>query len=131
MLLYARTLKAEQWPRVEGLGQEWRTAWQHAFRPTTNLHHGISAKEFLPFKKALVFLRSLEPNPQKEQQWCKTETRPANMPSDPRNGYTHTGWQGHGHLLDTGNFGVPDDHRFVSSKQALLYALINYCMVTV
>ena len=67
-------------------------------------------KEFLPFKKALLYARSLKRKNQKEwAQWCKSDVRPPNMPSHPDLTYKHDGWQGYGHWLGTGNVGVSTD----------------------
>ena len=79
-------------------------------------------KQFLPFKKALVYARSLNLKSQKEwRDWAKTGVRPANIPSNPDQTYKHEAWQGYGHWLDTGNV-APKDTQFLPFKQALLYA---------
>lgn len=60
--------------------------------------------EFLPFDKALHFVRSLGLASQKEwRAWCKNGMRPAGIPADPRKVYRDHGWQGWGHWLGTGN----------------------------
>ena len=61
-------------------------------------------QHFLPFKKALVYTRSLKLMNFKEwREWCKSGKRPINMPFCPESIYTHDGWQGYGHWLVTGN----------------------------
>ena len=60
--------------------------------------------DFLPFKKVLLHARSLKLKTQKAwQTWCKSDSRPANMPSSANAVYKHNGWQGYGHWLGTGN----------------------------
>ena len=69
---------------------------------TGNLVGGKQA--FLPFKKALLYARTLKMKSVKEwRDWAKTGVRPANMPFDPDKTYKHNGWQGYGHWLGTGN----------------------------
>ena len=69
---------------------------------TGNLAGGKLA--FLPFKKALLYARTLKLKSIKEwRDWAKTGARPANMPSAPDKTYKHDGWQGYGHWLGTGN----------------------------
>ena len=59
-------------------------------------------QQFLPFKKALLYARSLKPKSQKEwREWLKSSTRPVNMPSCPEKVYKHEGWQGYRHWLGT------------------------------
>ena len=61
-------------------------------------------KQFLPFKKALLYARTLNLKSKIDwQDWAKTGVRPANMPSTPEKIYKHDGWQGYGHWLGTGN----------------------------
>ena len=86
---------------------------------TGNLH----TKVFLPFKQALLHVRSLKLQNMKEwAQWCKGKARPGNIPSAPNATYKHDGWQGCGHWLGNGNVGVFKDHTFLPFKNALLYA---------
>ena len=78
--------------------------------------------DFLPFKKALLYARSLKLKSKKEwEQWCKIGVREANMPSRPDLTYKHKGWQGYGHWLGTGNV-AHKDQQFLPFKKALLYA---------
>ena len=78
---------------------------------------------FLPFKKALLYARSLKLTTQKQwKEWSKTGVRPANMPSHPDQIYMHDGWQGYGHWLGTGNVRGGNDQAFLPFKQTLLYA---------
>ena len=80
-------------------------------------------KDFLPFVHALEHARSLELKNRREWEvWRKSGNRPAYMPSDPGHVYKHEGWQGYGHWLGTGNFGVKKDHQFWPFKEALLHA---------
>ena len=136
-LLYARTLKLKsqtEW-------QDWaRTGVRPANMPShpnsTYKHDGwqgfghwlgtgaVAYKDiqFLPFKKALLYARSLNLKGVKEwEQWRKSGARPANMPSRPDQTYKHGGWQGYGHWLGTGNVS-PKDKQFLPFKKALLYA---------
>ena len=63
----------------------------------------VAAKEFLPFKQALLYARSLRLKGQKGwQAWRKSGERAANVPSTPDRTYKHDGWQGYGHWLGTG-----------------------------
>ena len=79
-------------------------------------------KQFLPFKKALAYARSLKLKGQQEwEMWSKTAVRPANVPSSPEKIYKHDGWQGYGHWLGTGNL-VGGKLAFLPFKKALLYA---------
>ena len=83
---------------------------------------GVKHHQFLPFKKALLYARSLKLKGVKEwQAWCKSGKRPANVPSHPDKAYTQDGWQGLGHWLGTGNVGVKH-HQFLPFTKALLYA---------
>ena len=78
---------------------------------------------FLPFKKALLYARSLKLKGLKEwQDWAKTGVRPANIPSAPDRTYKHDGWRGYGHWLGTGNVAGRQKERFLTFKKALLYA---------
>ena len=79
-------------------------------------------KQFLPFKKALVYARTLKLKSKKEwTDWAKTGVRPANMPSNPHATYKHDGWQGFGHWHGTGNL-VGGKLAFLPFKKALEYA---------
>jgi hypothetical protein len=78
--------------------------------------------DFLPFKKALLYARSLMLKSQKQwDAWRMTGARPANIPSRPDLVYKHDGWEGWGNWLGTGNVGVKH-HQFLPFKMALLYA---------
>ena len=84
---------------------------------------GVKHHQFLPFKKALLYARTLELKSVKEwKDWAKTGARPANMPSNPHTTYKHDGWQGYGHWLSTGNELSGNKREFLSFKKALLYA---------
>ena len=79
-------------------------------------------QQFLPFKKALLYARSLKLKGVKNgEDWAKTGVRPANMPSNPHRTYKHDGWQGYGHWLGTGTR-CSKDKQFLPFKKALLYA---------
>ena len=78
--------------------------------------------QFLSFKKALLYARSLKLKNRVEwKAWCKTGARPANMPSTPDRTYKHDGWQGYGAWLGTGAV-APKDQQFLPFTNALLYA---------
>ena len=82
---------------------------------------GTHTHDFLPFKKALVFARSLMLKSQIEWfEWSKSGERPSNMPSSPRSVYKHDGWQGWGHWLGTGN--IAGGQEFLPFEEALVYA---------
>ena len=77
---------------------------------------------FLPFKKALLFARSLKLTCNTEWlAWCNSGKRPANIPATPEQVYKHNGWQGYGHWLGTGNV-APRDKQLLPFKKALVYA---------
>ena len=138
-LLYARSLK------LKGL-KEWRdwakTGIRHANMPSrpdlvykqdgwqgyghwlgTGNVHGGNGQTFLPFKKALLYARTLKLRSHTEwKDWAKTGARPANMPSHPDRTYKHDGWQGYGHWLGTGNVRGSNGQQFLPFKKALLYA---------
>ena len=79
-------------------------------------------RQFLQFKKAMLYARSLKLKTRKEwDAWSKSGARPANMPSTPNAAYTHEGWRGYGHWLGTGTV-APKDHQFLPFKEALLCA---------
>ena len=85
--------------------------------------HAVKDREFLPFKKALLYAHSLKLKSSKEWLvWCKCKMRPANIPATPEKFYKRDGWQGYGHWLGTGNIGVSKDQTFLPFKEALLYA---------
>ena len=87
---------------------------------TGNLAGGKLA--FLPFKKALLYARTLKLKSVKEwDDWAKTSVRPANIPSNPRGTYKLDGWQGFGHWLGTGAV-APQDKQLLPFEKALLYA---------
>ena len=79
-------------------------------------------KQFLPFKKALLYAHTLKLKSAKEwEDWARTGVRPANMPSAPHTIYKHDGWEGFGHWLGTGNL-VGGKLAFLPFKKALVYA---------
>ena len=137
-LLYARTLKLkskkewEDWAKTDVRPADMpsnphRTykhdGWQGYghWLGTGNLVGGKPA--FLPFKKALLYARTLKLKTLKEwKDWAKTGVRPANMPSNPDKIYKHDGWQGYGHWLGTGNVRVGYGQQFLTFDKALLYA---------
>ena len=78
--------------------------------------------DVLPFKKALLYARSLKLKSNKEwRDWSKIGERPVNIPCCPEKVYKHDGWQGYGHWLGTGNQ-VGGKLEFLPFKEALLYA---------
>ena len=78
-------------------------------------------KQFLPFKEALQYARSLKLKSKKEwKDWGKTGVRHAKMPFEPDKTYKHDEWQGYGHWLGTGNV-ASQDKQFLPFKKALLY----------
>ena len=136
-LLYARALKLgtrEDW-------QEWsKSGTRPTYIPSTpdqlykddgwqSYGHwlgsdNVSTKylQFLPFKQALVYVRSLNLKNVKEwRDWAKTGSRPADMPSNPNTTYKDKGWQGYGHWLGTGNV-RGNCQQFLPFQEALLYA---------
>ena len=82
---------------------------------TGNLVGGKLA--FLPFKKALLYARSLK-GLKEWLVWRKSGTRPVNMPSNPDQTYKHNGWQGYKHWLGTDNV-TPKDKQLLHFKKAL------------
>ena len=137
-LLYARSLKLkskaewELWSKSGG-----RPAYIPSTPAATYKHAGWQGyghwlntgnagvkkdQQFLPFKDALLYARSLKLKSRAEWwQWCKSKARPANMPTTPHKIYKHDGWQGCGHWLGTGTV-APQDQQFLPFKRALLYA---------
>ena len=136
-MLHARSLKLKS-------EKEWREWRKSAARPAnipstphtvykldgwqgyghwlgTGNFRGGQKEEFLPFKKALVYARSLKLKNEKAWRAWRTTVRPFNIPSAPEGVYQHDGWQGWGHWLGTGNV-APKDHHFLPFKKALLYA---------
>ena len=113
-LLYARSLKLkstrawEAWRKGEARPANIPTnpdkvykhdgwqGWGH-WLGTGNV--GVAKdRQFLPFKKALLYARLLKLKTRKEwQAWCKTGARPATIPSAPDKIYKKDGWQGWGH----------------------------------
>jgi len=54
--------------------------------------------KFLSFKDALIYVRAIKLENKKDwKEWCKSGTRPGNIPSSPDKVYKHDGWQGYGH----------------------------------
>ena len=123
-LLHARSLKLKNM-------REWKQWCKSNVRPTskparpdlTYMHDGwqgyghwlgtgaVAPKDhkFLPFKKALLYARSLKLKNLKEwDAWCKSGARPNNVPSCPYRTYGHEGWQGMGHWLGTGTVANKD-----------------------
>ena len=79
--------------------------------------------EFLPFKKALLYARSLKLKSVREwNAWAKSGARPGNIPSSPQKVYMHDGWQGYSHWLGTctATRGIPK--AFLPFALARLYA---------
>ena len=88
--------------------------------PATSIR--VSKDQFLPFKKALMYARSLKLISSTEwRALCKSGSRPANVPSRPDTIYKHEGWQGWGHWLGTGNL-VGGKQDFLPFKKALMRA---------
>ena len=78
---------------------------------------------FLPFKKALLYARTLKLKGLKEwKDWAKIGVRSANIPTNPERTYKHDVWQGYGHWLGTGNVRYGNGQQFLTFKKALLYA---------
>ena len=63
-------------------------------------------QQFLPFKKALLYARSLNLKGEKGENgwraWSKSGARPSNIPANPEKIYKHEGWQGHADWLGAG-----------------------------
>ena len=82
----------------------------------------LRTKDFVPFKKALLYARSLKLKTNTEwRQWCKSGACPANILSSPGQSYKYEGWQGCGHWLGTVAV-APKDHQFLPLEKALLQA---------
>lgn len=83
------------------------------------------AWQFLPFRGALLYARKLKLANQEEwKAWCKSTSRPGNIPSRPDKVYKQDGWQGYGHWLGTGKVkgGTGRQHGFLPFKDALRFA---------
>ena len=137
-LLYARCLKLgsqKQWnawsksgARPANMPSTPQNIYQHDgwqgyghWLGTGNVRGG-TGQQFLPFKKALVYARSLKLKGYKEwEAWRKTGVRHYSIPSHPDETYKHDGWQGYGHWLGTGTV-ASKDQQFLPFKKALLYA---------
>ena len=79
-------------------------------------------KQFLPFKDALLYARSLKLKSAKEWvQWYKIGAPLPRIPSCPHKTYTHNGWQGWGHWLGTDNVAGGQRLQFLPFKKALVY----------
>ena len=80
-------------------------------------------REFLPFDKALLYVRALKLKSQAHwQQWRKSGARPSNIPGNPDKIYKNDGWQGTPHWLGTGNSVGGQEQQFMLFNDALLYA---------
>ena len=78
-------------------------------------------KVFLPFDKALVFVRSLRLKGWTEwKAWSKSGARSANIPGHPQTSYRHDGWQGMGHWLGTGTV-AHSNRAFLPFEEALVF----------
>ena len=98
----------------------WR-GWGH-WLGTGNIQCGTEQSQ--PFGEALAVVRSLGLASQFEwRAWCKEGMRPANVPAQPGKVYKHTGWQGWGHWLGTGNTprNLPSE-KFLPFDEALAVA---------
>ena len=79
-------------------------------------------REFLPFKKALKFVRSLDLNNFVEwRQFCTSEKMPIDVPSNPNKLYKDKGWISWGHWLGTKNIS-PQKRTFKPFKRARIFA---------
>ena len=135
-LLYARSLKLkskkmwEAWSKTSARPANMPSTPNAAYKQDGWQGYGhwlgtgnvsVKDKQFLPFKEALLYARSLKLKSHNEwAAWRKTSERPANMPFTPDRIYKHEGWQGYGHWL-TGKVGVKH-HQFLPFKKALVYA---------
>ena len=71
--------------------------WGHWLGTGTKQHQ---KKSFLPFDEALLVARSLRLLSQAEwRAWCRSGSRPANVPAAPDKAYVHNGWMGWTHWL--------------------------------
>ena len=96
--------------------------WGH-WLGTGNQSTLAKKQQFLPFDQGLLVARSLRLVSQKEWKlWCRSGSRPANVPAAPDKAYVHGGWQRWGHWLGTGNtqLGVTKD--FLPFDEALRVA---------
>ena len=70
-------------------------------------NQAAGAKAFLPFDEALRVARSLRLVSEKEWRvWCRSGTRPANVPTRPDKTYVHDGWMGWQHWLRPADLGT-------------------------
>ena len=79
----------------------WQQGWGH-WLGTGSLH----SKQFMPFGEALRVSRCLQLASQPEWRvWCLGGARPPcpNVPSNPNEVSTDSGWQGHSHWLGASN----------------------------
>jgi len=60
-------------------------------------------REYIPFQEARVFVRMLGLKNSKEWlEYCKSGSKPDDIPSEPQSSYSNDGWQGFGDWLGTG-----------------------------
>jgi hypothetical protein len=79
-------------------------------------------KEYLSFRKARAFVRSL--NLKSETEWrayTKSSKMPDDIPAGPSRTYAKDGWAGMGDWLGTGRI-APSDHQYPPFKQARAFA---------
>ena len=81
--------------------------WGH-WLGTGNQSSKAKKEQFLPFDEALRVARQLRLVSQKEWlAWCRSGSRPANVPAAPHQVYVHDGWFGYEHWLYHANLGPP------------------------
>ena len=83
-------------------GHGWQ-GWGH-WLGTGNQSSKSKKEQFLPFDAALRVARQLRLVSHKEWLlWCRSGSRPANVPANPDKVYVHDGWFGWEHWLHHGN----------------------------
>ena len=86
---------------------------------TTNKPYG--ALDWLPFHEARTYARSLKLNGLRHwREWCKSEKRCSNIPTEPHEIYKEKGWGGYGDWLGTGNI-RGGDQKWLSFEEARAY----------
>ena len=76
--------------------------WGHWLGTGNQRNGGVAT--FLPFNEALPIARSLGLGSMRAWlAWSRSGARPANLPSDPPRTYKHSGWQGWGFWLGSGD----------------------------
>ena len=76
------------------------------FLGTRNKSNILKTKQFLPFNHARKFVHSLKIDSQKKwNDYCYSDQKPENIPSNPQQVYKNKGWVNFGDWLGTGRLG--------------------------